>query len=88
MKKTIATPPGKPNIEVEATEEEKRDRERREAKHKRKVQEEGHVGVRVEEYGDPREQLDMIYWDMVNGTTKWKDHVAAVKAKYPKAEVR
>jgi len=25
---------------------------------------------------------------MVNGTTKWKDHVAAVKAKYPKAEVR
>ena len=30
------------------------------------------------------EQLDMQYWDAVNGTTTWKDHVAAVKAKYPK----
>jgi len=30
------------------------------------------------------EQLDMQYWDSVNGTTTWKDHVAAVKAKYPK----
>tara|TARA_R100001163_G_C5062262_1_gene199296 strand:+ start:587 stop:901 length:315 start_codon:yes stop_codon:yes gene_type:complete len=30
------------------------------------------------------EQLDMQYWDLVNGTTTWKDHVAAVKAKYPK----
>jgi hypothetical protein len=26
----------------------------------------------------------MQYWDAVNGTTTWKDHVAAVKAKYPK----
>ena len=32
-------------------------------------------------YGD---QLDMQYKDAVNGTTTWKDHVAAVKAKYPK----
>ena len=32
-------------------------------------------------YGD---QLDMQYQDAVNGTTTWKDHVAAVKAKYPK----
>ena len=30
------------------------------------------------------QQLDMQYWDAVNGTTTWKDHVAAVKAKYPK----
>jgi len=30
------------------------------------------------------QQLDMQYWDSVNGTTTWKDHVAAVKAKYPK----
>jgi hypothetical protein len=28
--------------------------------------------------------FDMQYWDSVNGTTTWKDHVAAVKAKYPK----
>ena len=30
------------------------------------------------------QQLDMQYWDSVNGTTTWKDHIAAVKAKYPK----
>ena len=30
------------------------------------------------------QQLDMQYWDAVNGTTTWKDHIAAVKAKYPK----
>ena len=30
------------------------------------------------------EQLDMQYWDAVNGTTTWKDHISAVKVKYPK----
>tara|TARA_B100000214_G_scaffold373847_1_gene355101 strand:- start:165 stop:488 length:324 start_codon:yes stop_codon:yes gene_type:complete len=30
------------------------------------------------------EQLDLIYWDQINGTTNWKDHISAVKAKYPK----
>ena len=30
------------------------------------------------------QQLDMQYWDAVNGTTTWKDHVASVKSKYPK----
>jgi hypothetical protein len=28
-------------------------------------------------YGDLGSQLDMQYWDNVNGTTTWKDHVAA-----------
>ena len=32
------------------------------------------------------DQLDMIYWDQVNGTTTFKDHVAAVKADNPKLE--
>ena len=31
-----------------------------------------------------QEQLDMQCWDSINGTTTWKDHIAAVKAKYPK----
>tara|TARA_R100000995_G_C3382537_1_gene76658 strand:- start:14 stop:337 length:324 start_codon:yes stop_codon:yes gene_type:complete len=35
-------------------------------------------------YFSIQEQLDMQYWDAVNGTTTWKDHVTAVKAKYPK----
>ena len=30
------------------------------------------------------QQLDMQYWDLINGTTTWKDHITAVKTKYPK----
>lgn len=32
------------------------------------------------------EQLDMQYWDSVNGTTTWNDAVAKVKADNPKPE--
>ena len=32
------------------------------------------------------EQLDMQYWDAVNGTTTWKDAIAQVKADNPKPE--
>tara|TARA_Y100000114_G_scaffold150600_1_gene166286 strand:- start:685 stop:1005 length:321 start_codon:yes stop_codon:yes gene_type:complete len=35
-------------------------------------------------YLSVEEQLDMQYWDAVNGTTNWKNHIAAVKSKYPK----
>ena len=31
-------------------------------------------------YGTIEEQLDMMYWDQVNGTTTWKDHVSSVKS--------
>ena len=30
------------------------------------------------------EQLDMQYHDKLNGTTTWDDHVASVKAQFPK----
>ena len=30
------------------------------------------------------EQLDMQYWDSVNGTTTWKDAIAKVKSDNPK----
>jgi competence protein ComGC len=30
------------------------------------------------------EQQDMQYWDAVNGTTTWQDHIRSVKEKYPK----
>lgn len=33
-----------------------------------------------------QEQLDMQYWDSVNGTTTWADHIAQVKADNPKPE--
>jgi len=32
------------------------------------------------------EQLDMMYWDKVNGTTTWQEHINTVKAQYPKGE--
>ncbi len=35
-------------------------------------------------YPSIQEQLDMQYWDNVNGTTTWKDAVAKVKADNPK----
>ena len=31
-------------------------------------------------YGSIGDQLDMQYRDAVNGTTEWKDHIAAVKS--------
>ena len=39
---------------------------------------------RAAEYPSLAQQLDMIYWDKVNGTNVWEETVAAVKAKYPK----
>jgi hypothetical protein len=39
---------------------------------------------RAEQYPTLQEQLDMQYWDSVNGTTTWQDAINAVKAKYPK----
>jgi len=39
---------------------------------------------RATAYPSIQEQLDMQYWDKVNGTTTWKDAVAKVKADNPK----
>ena len=39
---------------------------------------------RAEAYASTGDQLDMQYWDSVNDTTTWKDHVASVKAQFPK----
>ena len=44
----------------------------------------GAAGTTDTIYASTGDQLDMQYKDAVNGTTTWKDHVAAVKAKYPK----
>jgi hypothetical protein len=35
-------------------------------------------------YPSIKEQLDMQYWDSVNGTTTWADAIAKVKADFPK----
>ena len=39
---------------------------------------------RDRQYPSIQEQLDMQYWDSVNGTTKWKDAIAKVKTDNPK----
>ena len=44
----------------------------------------GYIQARQEAYGSLSDQLDMQYWDLVNDTTTWKDHIAQVKSDNPK----
>ena len=46
----------------------------------------GYIQARQEAYGSIADQLDKMYWDGVNGTTVWADHIAQVKADNPKPE--
>ena len=41
---------------------------------------------RSRSYPSLQDQLDMQYWDSVNGTTLWKDAIAKVKTDIPKPE--
>ena len=43
-----------------------------------------YVEKRQQAYKPIAEQLDMIYWDRVNGTNHWQNHIATVKQTYPK----
>jgi hypothetical protein len=42
--------------------------------------------LRKKEYPSIEEQLDMLYWDKINGTDNWQLSINAVKTKYPKLE--
>ncbi len=44
----------------------------------------GYKTVRASAYPSIQEQLDMQYWDGVNGTTIWADTIASVKSENPK----
>tara|TARA_Y100001963_G_C6650720_1_gene385563 strand:+ start:578 stop:877 length:300 start_codon:yes stop_codon:yes gene_type:complete len=44
-----------------------------------------YIHARSSDYKSIKEQLDMQYWDKVNGTTNWEDHIAKVKSDNPKA---
>lgn len=46
-----------------------------------------YIDQRIAAYPDISDQLDMIYWDKINGTTNWFDLISDIKAKYPKPEV-
>ena len=39
---------------------------------------------RATSYPSIQEQLDMQYWDSVNGSRTWLDHIEAVKEAHPK----
>jgi hypothetical protein len=39
---------------------------------------------RAIDYPSLADQLDMQYWDKINGTNKWQQAINAVKQKYPK----
>ena len=45
-----------------------------------------YIYARQDGYPSMEEQLDMQYWDSVNGTTVWADTIAAVKEANPKPE--
>ena len=47
-------------------------------------QENGYKTARQEAYASIQDQLDMQYWDSVNDTTTWADHIAKVKSDNPK----
>lgn len=46
--------------------------------------EKSYIELRLLEYPPIAEQLDMIYWDKINGTSIWQDKISAIKERYPK----
>jgi len=48
------------------------------------IYEPSYAELRQQEYPSREEQLDMMYWDKVNGTTVWEDTIQSIKNKYPK----
>jgi hypothetical protein len=40
--------------------------------------------ARAKAYAPLAEQLDMQYWDAMNNTETWLDHIRSVKAAHPK----
>lgn len=43
-----------------------------------------YVELRKAAYPAIEDQLDMIYWDKINGTSVWQDKITEIKEKYPK----
>lgn len=44
--------------------------------------------MRRNEYPAIEQQLDMLYWDLMNGTDKWRDKITEIKTKYPKPTLK
>ena len=39
---------------------------------------------RAENYPNIKEQLDMLYWDKINGTNNWETTISQIKTQFPK----
>jgi hypothetical protein len=73
-------------IEIPMTAEEEAQRDIEEAKAlEEKAEYDANQYQRDRVYPSIQEQLDMQYWDKVNGTTNWEDAIAKVKSDIPKA---
>ena len=46
----------------------------------------GYISASQAAYPSIGDQLEMQYWDQVNGTTTWKDAIAQIKSDNPKPE--
>ena len=72
-------------IRVQFTAEEEAQRDIEEAKAlEEKAEYDANQYQRDRIYPSIQEQLDMQYWDKVNGTTNWQDAIAKVKSDTPK----
>ena len=58
--------------------------EEKEKKEKEEAEKNKWMQDRIFNYGSIGDQLDMLYWDKVNGTDKWVEHIKAIKKKFPK----
>jgi len=73
-------------IEIPMTAEEEAQRDIEEAKAlEEKAEYDANQYQRDRVYPSIQEQLDMQYWDKVNGTTNWEDAIAKVKSDIPKS---
>jgi len=72
-------------IEIPMTAEEEAQRDIEEAKAlEEKAEYDANQYQRDRVYPSIQEQLDMQYWDKVNGTTNWEDAISKVKLDTPK----
>lgn len=44
-----------------------------------------YIKSRANAYPSIPDQLDMLYWDKINGTSNWQDKITEIKEKYPKS---
>jgi hypothetical protein len=48
------------------------------------IQKWAYIEQRQQAYEPIEEQLDMLYWDKINGTNNWETMITTVKNLYPK----